>query len=82
VTDALELDAPKTRMLAGKLKQLGLDNVLILIEAFDEKLFLAARNLPAVAVLPVASLDPVSLVRYDKVLATVGALKMLEERLA
>jgi large subunit ribosomal protein L4 len=82
VTDALELDAPKTRMLAGKLKQLGLDNVLILIEAFDEKLFLASRNLPAVAVLPVASLDPVSLVRYHKVLATVGALKMLEERLA
>jgi large subunit ribosomal protein L4 len=82
VTDALELDAPKTKMLAGKLKQFGLENVLILIEAFDEKLFLASRNLPAVVVLPVASLDPVSLARHDKVLASVGALKMLEERLA
>ncbi len=82
VTDGLELEAPKTRMLVGKLKELGLDNVLILVEAFDEKLFLASRNLPAVHVLPVAGLDPVSLARHDKVLATVGALKMLEERLA
>jgi large subunit ribosomal protein L4 len=69
-------------MLATKLKELGLDSVLILVEAYDEKLFLASRNLPAVNVLPVASLDPVSLARHDKVLATVGALKMLEERLA
>ena len=82
VTADLELEAPKTRMLAGVLKQLGLDNVLIVVEAYDEKLFLASRNLPAVNVLAVASLDPVSLARHDKVLATVGALKMLEERLA
>ncbi len=82
VTPAVELDAPKTRLLAGKLKDLGLDNVLILVEAFDEKLFLAARNLPGVDVLAAASLDPLSLARHDKVLATVGALKLLEERLA
>lgn len=82
VTDGLDLEAPKTRMLAGKLRDLGLGSVLILIEAFDEKLHLAARNLPGVQVLPVASLDPVSLARHEKVLATVGALKMLEERLA
>jgi large subunit ribosomal protein L4 len=82
VTAGLELEAPKTRMLASVLKQLGLNSVLIVIEAYDEKLLLASRNLPAVQVLPVASLDPVSLARYDKVLATVGALKMLEERLA
>lgn len=82
VTDGLELEAPKTRMLVGKLKSLGLDSVLILVEAYEEKLFLAARNLPAVQVLPVSGLDPVSLARHEKVLATVGALKMLEERLA
>ncbi len=82
VTDGLDLEAPKTKMLAGKLKDLGLDSVLILIEAFDEKLHLASRNLPAVQVMPVASLDPLSLARHDKVLATVGALRMLEERLA
>jgi large subunit ribosomal protein L4 len=82
VTDVLDLEAPKTRILAGKLKDLGLANVLILVEAFDEKLHLAARNLPYVQVVPVASLDPLSLARHEKVLATVGALKMIEERLA
>lgn len=82
VTDALDLEAPKTRLLAGKLKELGLGSVLILVEAFDEKLHLAARNLPLVQVLPVASLDPLSLARHEKVLATVGALKLIEERLA
>lgn len=82
VTDALDLEAPKTRILAGKLKDLGLGSVLILVEAFDEKLHLASRNLPFVQVLPVASLDPLSLARHEKVLATVGALKMIEERLA
>ena len=82
VTDGIDLEAPKTRILAGKLRDMGLGSVLILVEAFDEKLHLAARNLPFVQVLPVAGLDPVSLARHDKVLATVGALKMLEERLA
>jgi large subunit ribosomal protein L4 len=82
VVPAIELEAPKTKLLAGRLKDLQLDNVLIVVEAFEEKLFLAARNLPSVEVLTVAQLDPVSLARHDKVLVTVGALKMLEERLA
>ena len=82
VTAGIDLEAPKTRMLVGKLKELGLESVLIVVEAYDEKLWLASRNLTSVHVLPVASLDPVSLARYEKVLATVGALKMLEERLA
>ena len=82
VTGGLELEAPKTKMLVGKLAELGLDAVLIVIEAYDEKLHLAARNLVNVDVRTVASLDPVSLAHYPKVLATVGALKMLEERLA
>src|SRR5688572_32769573 len=82
VTGGLELAAPKTKMLVGKLAELGLDHVLILVEAYDEKLHLASRNLAHVDVCTVASLDPVSLARYPKVLATVGALRMLEERLA
>ncbi len=82
VTSALELEAPKTKLLATKLKSLELPNVLIIVEAYEQKLFLAARNLPSVEVLPAAAVDPVSLARHDKVLATVGALKMLEERLA
>jgi large subunit ribosomal protein L4 len=82
VIPSIELDAPKTKLLAGRLKDLELHNVLIVVEAFEEKLFLAARNLASVEVLTVAQLDPVSLARHEKVLATVGALKMLEERLA
>jgi large subunit ribosomal protein L4 len=82
VTNSFELDAPKTKLLAARLKELGLENVLIVIEAHDEKLDLAARNLPYVDVLPVASVDPLSLANHQSVLATVGALRLLEERLA
>jgi large subunit ribosomal protein L4 len=82
VVQSFEMDAPKTKQLVGRLKELNAERALILVEAFEEKLFLAARNLPHVDVLPVAQLDPVSLARHDKVLVTVGALKMLEERLA
>jgi large subunit ribosomal protein L4 len=79
----IELEAPKTKLLVQKLAELSLgDNVLVLVEGHDEKLELAARNLPYVDVLPVGSLDPVSLARHDKVVATVGAVRMLEERLA
>ena len=56
-------------------------NVLIIVEAIDEKLFLAARNLPGVEVLAVGSVNPVSLAAHDKVLATVAAVKLIEERL-
>jgi len=82
VIDSLALEAPKTRLLAGKLKELGLGNVLILVEAYDEKLDLASRNLPGVAVLPVAAVDPRSLLSHDHVLATVAAVRMLEEKLS
>jgi large subunit ribosomal protein L4 len=82
VVNSIDLEAPKTKLLVSHLKGLQLDGGLILVEAFEEKLFLAARNLPSVEVLTVAQLDPVSLARHDKVLVTVGALKMLEERLA
>jgi large subunit ribosomal protein L4 len=83
VTEGLELEAPKTKMLVQKLGDLGLgNNVLVLVEAYDEKLELASRNLPYVDVLPVSALDPLSLARHEKVLATVGAVRLLEERLA
>lgn len=83
VVNGIELEAPKTKLLLQKLKELNLgDNVLVLVEAFDEKLELASRNLPYVDVLPVSALDPLSLARHDQVLATVGAVRLLEERLA
>lgn len=81
VTDAVGLEQAKTKELTAKLKGWSLANVLIVVEAIDEKLFLAARNLPHVEVLPVAALNPLALVSYDKVLMTVGAVKMIEERL-
>lgn len=83
VVSGVELEAPKTKLLVAKLKDLGLgESVLVLVEAYDEKLELAARNLPYVDVLPVSALDPLSLARHDKVLATVAAVRLLEERLA
>jgi large subunit ribosomal protein L4 len=81
VTPAFTVDAPKTKLVAAELKKLGLEKVLIIVEGIDEKLFLGARNLPHVEVLPVAMLNPLSLVSYDKVLMTVGAVKLIEERL-
>ncbi|HNP36616.1 MAG TPA: 50S ribosomal protein L4 [Woeseiaceae bacterium] len=82
VVESLELEAPKTKLLATKLKELELDNVLILNEAFDEKLFLAARNLPNVGICDAGSIDPVVLIRFEKVLVTLPALKLIEERLS
>ncbi|MBK7252087.1 MAG: 50S ribosomal protein L4 [Gammaproteobacteria bacterium] len=81
VTEGLALEEPKTKRLVERLKTLALDDVLIVVDAVDEKLFLAARNLPHVEVLPAAALNPVSLAAHDKVLMTVGAVKMIEERL-
>ena len=81
VTQGIDLEAPKTRLLAAQLKSMALTHVLIVVEAIDEKLFLAARNLPHVEVLPVTALNPLALVSYDKVLMTVGAVKLIEERL-
>jgi large subunit ribosomal protein L4 len=81
VTSAIALEAPKTKLLLSQLKSLALDDVLIIVEAMDEKLFLAARNLPHVEVLAAAAVNPLSLARHEKVLATVAAVKLLEERL-
>lgn len=82
IVKELVLEAPKTSLLAAKLKEYDLDNVLILNEAFDEKVFLAARNLPNVGICDVASMDPVVLIRFEKVLVTLPALKLIEERLS
>jgi large subunit ribosomal protein L4 len=79
--EAIELTAPKTKLLISKLAEYGLTRGLILVEAYEEKLFLAARNVPYVDVMAVSALDPLSLIKHDKGLATVGALKLLEQRL-
>ncbi|HEV2229682.1 MAG TPA: 50S ribosomal protein L4 [Steroidobacteraceae bacterium] len=81
VTEGIQLSEPRTRLLANQLKQWSLPSVLIVVEAQDQKLALAARNLPHVEVLEASALNPVSLAAYDKVLMTVGAVKLIEERL-
>src|SRR5215813_8504112 len=81
VTDGISLEAPKTKLLANQLKSWSLESVLIVVEATDEKLYLASRNLPHVELIEVSALNPLALASYDKVLMTVGAVKMIEERL-
>ena len=81
LTETFSVSAPKTKELVAKLDKLKLDSILIVVEGFDRDLLLAARNLPAVEVQDAQSVDPVNLIRYDKVLMTVAAVKLLEERL-
>ena len=81
VTEGITLEAAKTRLLVNQLRDWELEDVLIIVEAVEEKLFLAARNLYKVEVLEVGKLNPVALVSHDKVLLTVAAVKLIEERL-
>jgi len=82
VVDEFALAQAKTRDLLAKLKALGLDNVLIVSDDADQALHLAARNLINVDVSSVAGINPVSLVKHEKVLMTAGAVKQLAEKLA
>lgn len=79
VIDALKVDAPKTRLLAQKLKAMGLDSVLIITDALDDNLYLASRNLKNVMVVEPRYADPLSLVYFKKVVVTKPAITQLEE---
>jgi large subunit ribosomal protein L4 len=84
VVEDFSVEAPRTKELIGKLKDLGLSegSALIITHDPDENLFLAARNLHQVDVFDAATVDPVSLVKFDKVLVTVPAVRQFEESLA
>ncbi|GEA50419.1 50S ribosomal protein L4 [Vibrio inusitatus NBRC 102082] len=82
VVDNFSVEAPKTKELIAKLKDLELNDVLIVTSEVDENLFLAARNLYKVDARDVAAIDPVSLIAFDKVLITADAVKQVEEMLA
>jgi len=82
VIEELSLEAPKTKLLAQKLKGMGLDSVLVITDHLDENLMLASRNLPNVLVCEPRHADPLSLVFYKKVLITKPALAKIEEMLA
>jgi large subunit ribosomal protein L4 len=82
VIEEMSLEAPKTKLLAQKLKSMGLDSVLVITDNLDENLMLASRNLPNVLVCEPRHADPLSLVFYKKVLITKPALAKIEEMLA
>jgi large subunit ribosomal protein L4 len=79
VVDSISVEAPKTKLLAAKLKAMNLDHVLVIADQIDENLFLASRNLANVLVVEPRYADPLSLVRYKKVLVTKGAIDQLKE---
>jgi large subunit ribosomal protein L4 len=82
VVDSIALEAPKTKLLAIRLRAMGLEtSTLILTDSQDENLLLAARNLPNVLVLEARHADPLSLVHYGKVLITRSALTQVQEML-
>ncbi len=81
VMDDFKVSAPKTKELAEQLKKLAVDNVLIVVDEMDENLWLAARNLHKVGLTEAGAVDPVLLVKHDKVIVTVAAVKKIEEML-
>ena len=83
IVKKLKLETPRTKELLSVFNDLGLEkNVLIILDSYKTKLCLAARNLPSVDVLDLREINPLSLIRYDTVLATTNAIKGLEERFA
>ena len=79
VVDSISVDTPKTKQLADKFKQMGLDSVLVIADQVDENLMLASRNLPNVLVVEPRYADPLSLVHYKRVLVTKAAMEQLTE---
>lgn len=77
-----QLPDPKSKKLVTKLQKLGLEEVLIVADPLDVNLYLASRNIPRIEVCDVAELDPVSLIKFPKVLMTKLSLKKFEEKLA
>lgn len=82
VVEDFKLESPKTKVLAQRVKGMGMDSVLIIADAIDENLYLSARNLPNVLVVEPKQADPVSLLRFPNTLITRGAMAKIEEMLA
>ena len=83
IVEEFKVEAHKTKDFIAKMKSLGVtDRVLILVDSFDENLYLASRNLPHILVIEARFADPVSLVHFPKVIATAGSVKQLEEMFA
>ena len=81
MVDDFNLDAPKTKLLAEKVKAMGLESVLIILDKVDENLYLAARNLHKVSIVEPKHADPLSLVHYQNILVGKSAIAQIEEML-
>lgn len=81
LVDELTVSAPKTKELFAKLNALNAPEALIVTDAVDENLYLAARNLPHVDVVDATGIDPVSLISFEHVVMTVAAAKKIEVEL-
>ena len=82
VVDNFSVEAPKTKLVAQKLKGLGIESALVITDSLDDNLLLAARNLPNILVVEPQEADPVSLIRFPKVIMTKAAVTKMEEMLA
>jgi large subunit ribosomal protein L4 len=82
VVDAMKVDSPKTKQLAQRFRNMKLDSVLVIADEIDENLYLASRNLGNVLVIEPRYTNPVSLIGYQKVLVTKGAIDKLGEMFA
>jgi large subunit ribosomal protein L4 len=82
LVEDVTVDAPKTKSMVAKLKDYDLDKALFVTETGDENLYLSARNLIGVDITDVAGMTPVDLVRSDKIVMTVGAVRAIEEWLS
>ena len=78
VADSFGVENHKTKALVSKLNQLGLNEVFLITNEFDNDLHLSSRNIPHVYVAEVKSIDPVSLIKYDKTLLTIDGIRKLE----
>jgi len=79
VVESFSVDAPKTKLLAQKVRQMGMQEALVITDSVDPNLMLSSRNLPNVLVVDVAHVDPVSLIRFQNVLLTKKAMARFEE---
>jgi large subunit ribosomal protein L4 len=82
VVDDFQLEAPKTKKFVEKVKSMGISNALVIVESFDENLWLSARNLHGFEVCLTNQINPISLIEFENVIVTSNALKIIEERLS
>ena len=73
------LEKPKTKEIANFLNQFSLSKVLIITDELDMNLYLSARNIPNVDVISVREINPVNLLKPQKVAVTSEALKQIED---